>query len=126
VGACKAAPLEAPQGLDEEAVKDDDDDDDDVVEEEEDDIPWDDLARDHKGSSSQPSMLARVPPSPTLASTQQGEDARTEVMDAGRDTLLGAPMQAGGPKQQRVEEAELGSGGPDPEVPSHGGVSVSR
>jgi hypothetical protein len=46
------------QGSDEEAEEDDDDD---VDEEEEDDIPWDELAHDDEGSSSQLSASAQVP-----------------------------------------------------------------
>jgi hypothetical protein len=79
--------------------------------------PWDELARNNEGSSSQPSTSWQVPPSPTPAPMPQGEDARMEVMDAGRNTPLRAPLQAGGPKRQRAEEAELGSGGPTPKRP---------
>jgi hypothetical protein len=75
------------QGSDEEVVDDDDDDDNDVDEDdEEDDIPWNEVARDDEGSSSQPLTLAHVPPSPTPTPTLQGEDAHAKATDVGCDT----------------------------------------
>jgi hypothetical protein len=114
---CECAKLQHKkcwQGSDDEAMDDDDDDDADADEDEEeegwDDIPWDELACDDVGPSPQPLALAQVPSSPTPAPMQQGGAVRTEAMEMDRDTSSGAPVQ-GGPKRQRAEETELGSGG---------------
>jgi hypothetical protein len=78
------------QGSDEEVEEEDDDDDE---EEEGDDIPWDELAHDDEGSSSQPTALAQVPPDPTPTLAQEGADVRIEATRADCHTPVGAPAQ---------------------------------
>jgi hypothetical protein len=60
----------------------------------------------------------RCPPALRLHRCSRGA-ARTEATKMDRGTLLGAPVLVGGggPKRQRAEEAELGSGGPTPKRP---------
>jgi hypothetical protein len=55
------------QRSDEEVELEDDDYNDDDEEEEEDNIPWDELARDDEGLSSQLTAPAQVPPGSTPA-----------------------------------------------------------
>jgi hypothetical protein len=89
---------------------DDDGDDGDGDEEEEDDIPWDELARDDEGSSSQSSMSAQVPPA-LRPPRRSRVDACMEATDADRDTLLGAAVQVGVPNSNVPKRWSWGEGG---------------
>jgi hypothetical protein len=88
----------------------DDEEEEEEEEEEEDDIPWDELARDDEGSSSQPSMSAQVSPKPYACLDAAGGGCAHRGGGCGSRHPAGG-SRAGG-ERQRAEEAELGSGGP--------------